>query len=58
MPDKVRWGVLSTSQFALRLAVPAMQKSEWCDMRAIASRDHKKSEEAAHALGIPKVYGS
>jgi len=58
MPDKVRWGVLSTSQFALKLAVPAMQKSEWCDLRAIASRDRKKGEEAARALGIPKVYGS
>ena len=47
MPDKVRWGVLSTSQFALKLAVPAMQKSEWCDIRAIASRDRKKAEQAA-----------
>jgi predicted dehydrogenase len=58
MPSKVRWGVLSTSQFALRLAVPAMQKSEWCDIRAIASREKPKAEKAARALGIPKTYGS
>lgn len=58
MPEKVRWGVLSTSQFALRLAVPAMQKSEWCDIRAIASRDKAKAEQAARAMGIPKAYGS
>jgi len=58
MPNKVRWGVLSTSQFALKLAVPAMQKSEWCDTRAIASRDRKKAEEAARRMGIPKAYGS
>lgn len=58
MPNKVRWGVLSTSQFALRQAVPAMQKSEWCDIRAIASRDQTKAEAAARALGIPKTYGS
>jgi predicted dehydrogenase len=58
MPNKVRWGVLSTSQFALKLAVPAMQKSEWCDIRAIASRDRKKAEEAARRMGIPKAYGS
>ena len=58
MPNKVRWGVLSTSQFALRLAVPAMQKSEWCDIRAIASREPAKAEKAARALGIPKTYGS
>jgi predicted dehydrogenase len=58
MPNKVRWGVLSTSQFALRLAVPAMQKSEWCDVCAIASREQAKAEKAARALGIPKTYGS
>jgi predicted dehydrogenase len=58
MPNKVRWGVLSTSQFALRLAVPAMQNSEWCDIRAIASREKSKAEKAARALGIPKTYGS
>ncbi|HXU16338.1 MAG TPA: Gfo/Idh/MocA family oxidoreductase [Terriglobales bacterium] len=58
MPNKVRWGVLSTSQFALRLAVPAMQKSEWCDIRAIASREQAKAEKAALALGIPKTYAS
>jgi len=58
MPNKVRWGVLSTSQFALKLTIPAMQKSEWCDIRAIASRDRKKAEAAASAMGIPKAYGS
>jgi predicted dehydrogenase len=58
MPNKVRWGVLSTSQFALNLAVPAMQKSEWCDIRGIASRDRRKAEEATRAMGIPKAYGS
>jgi predicted dehydrogenase len=58
MPTKVRWGVLSTSQFASKLTIPAMQKSEWCDIRAIASRDRNKAEAAARAMGIPKAYGS
>lgn len=58
MPEKVRWGVFSTSQFALKLAVPAMQNSEWCAIRAIASRDREKAEAAARAVGIPKAYGS
>ena len=58
MKDKVRWGVLSTSNFAQRLTIPAMQKSEWCDIRAIASRDLKSAEEVAGKLGIPKAYGS
>src|SRR5258708_18918472 len=58
MPDKVRWGVLSTSHFALTKAVPSMQRGEWSEVRAIASRDQGKAEEAARALGIPKAYGS
>jgi predicted dehydrogenase len=58
MPNKVRWGVLSTAQFALKKSIPGMQKGELCEIRAIASRDLRKAEEAAHALGIPKAYGS
>ena len=58
MPDKVRWGVLSTSQFGLRQAVPAMQKGEWSEVRAIASRQKGAAEEAAKKLGIPRAYGS
>ena len=58
MPRKVRWGVLSTADFALTKSVPAMQKGEWSEVAAIASRDLRKAEEAAHALDIPKAYGS
>ena len=58
MPNKVRWGVLSTAQFALKKSIPGMQKGELCQIRAIASRDLRKAEEAALALGIPKAYGS
>jgi predicted dehydrogenase len=58
MPDKVRWGVLSTSNFAQRQTIPAMQKSEWCEIRAIASRDRRTAEEVARKLGIPRPYGS
>jgi predicted dehydrogenase len=58
MPNKVRWGVLSTADFGLRKAIPGMQKGEWCEIVAISSRDRRKAEEAAHKLGIPKAYGS
>lgn len=58
MPNKVRWGVLSTAHFALTKAVPAMLKSEWSEVVAIASRDKSRAEEAARALGIPKAYGT
>ena len=58
MANKVRWGVLSTSHFALAKAVPAMQKGEWSEIAAIASRDKSKAEDAARKLGIRKLYGS
>ena len=35
-----------------------MQKGDWIEVTAIASRDLHKAEEAARALGIAKAYGS
>jgi predicted dehydrogenase len=35
-----------------------MQKSDWSEIAAIASRDLSKANESARALGIPKAYGS
>lgn len=35
-----------------------MQKSDWSEIGAIASRDRGKAEETARTLGIPKAYGS
>jgi predicted dehydrogenase len=58
MSNRVRWGVLSTAQFALKKSIPGMQKGGLSEIRGIASRDLRKAEEAAHALGIPKAYGS
>jgi predicted dehydrogenase len=56
--DKVRWGVLGVASIAVRRAIPAMQKGDWCEVSAIASRDRAKAEEAARRFGIPKSYGS
>src|SRR5215831_19373354 len=35
-----------------------MQKGEWSEVTAIASRDRRKAEGAARAIGISKAYGS
>jgi len=35
-----------------------MQRGDWCEVTALASRDLKKAEEFAAELGIPKAYGS
>ena len=58
MANKVRWGVLSTAGIGVKKVLPAMQKSEWVELRAIASRDLHKAEEVARSLSIPQAYGS
>jgi predicted dehydrogenase len=55
---KVSWGILSTSKFAMRATIPAMQKSKYSSVVAIASRDKARGEAVAAQLGIPKVHGS
>ena len=58
MPNKVRWGILSTASIGVRKVIPGMQNGEWSEVTAIASRDLKKAETVAKTLGIPKAYGS
>lgn len=58
MVEKVRWGVLSTAKIALMKVIPAMQRSPWCEIVAIASRDLSRAAEAARELQIPYAYGS
>ncbi|HKV62253.1 MAG TPA: Gfo/Idh/MocA family oxidoreductase [Candidatus Acidoferrum sp.] len=55
---KVKWGVLGAASIATRKVIPGMQKGEWSEIAAIASRDLKKAEEAAWELGIAQAYGS
>jgi predicted dehydrogenase len=56
--DKIRWGVLSTANFARRQMIPAMQKSQFGTVTAIASRDQARAKAFAAELGIEKAYGS
>jgi predicted dehydrogenase len=58
MANKVRWGILSTANIGLKKVIPGMQKGEWVEVAAIASRDRTAAEEAARKLGIPRAYGS
>jgi predicted dehydrogenase len=55
---RVVWGVLSTAKIGLQRALPGMQKSAWCDIRAIASRSPAAARKAADQLGIAKAYGT
>ncbi len=56
--SKLRWGVLSTSRFALQKVIPAMKHCQHAEIVAISSRDPEKARMAAGMLGIGKVYGS
>ena len=56
--NKVRWGILGAAKIALAKVIPAMQRSEWCKITAIASRDLSKAKAAADELNIPNAYGS
>jgi predicted dehydrogenase len=58
MTHKVRWGVLGAARIATKKVIPAMQRGEWSEVTAIASRDLGKAQDAAALLGIPKAYGS
>src|ERR1700680_1766347 len=58
MNKKVAWGVLGVANIAVKKVLPAMQRGEWCQIAAIASRDLQKAQRAAKELGIGKAYGS
>jgi len=58
MSEKVRWGILGTAKIALAKVIPALQRSRWCEIVAIASRDLAKAKAAASELNIAKAYGS
>jgi predicted dehydrogenase len=55
---KVRWGILGVASIAVRRAIPGMQKGDWSEVAAVASRDRDRATNTAQALGIGKAYGS
>jgi predicted dehydrogenase len=58
MGEKVRWGVLGCASIALNKVIPAMQRSDECEVVAIGSRDAARAAAAASRLGIPRSHGS
>src|SRR5262245_29553949 len=57
MRPKVKWGVLGAARIARNKVIPAMQRAEWTEVVALASREEEKARATASALGIPKAYG-
>ncbi len=56
--QKIRWGVLGAAGVALKKVIPAMQNCQRATIHAIASRDIRRAQTAAEALGVGKAYGS
>ncbi len=55
---KVRWGILSTALIGTDKVIPAMQRGQYCEVIAIASRSLDKAQATVQRLGIPRAYGS
>jgi len=58
MKSIIRWGVLSTAKIAREKVIPAMQKSAYCKVLAICSRNLEQAQSVAGLLNIEKAYGS
>ena len=55
---KIKWGIISTANIGVAKVIPAMQKSEICNIVAISSRSLPQAAKAAVKLGIPKAFGT
>ena len=55
---KVSWGVLSTAKIGREKVIPALQKSQFCSVDAIASRSLAQAQSTAASWGIAQAYGS
>jgi predicted dehydrogenase len=55
---KIRFGVLGAASIAVESVIPAMQKSNFSEVTAIASRNLEKAKTVSQKLNIKKYYGS
>ena len=56
MGTKVKWGVLGTAGIAAGCTIPGMQKSEGCELYAIAGRSLSKAEDFKNRFGFARAY--
>lgn len=58
MDKKLRFGILGCAGIAIKDVMPAIQKSEYGVLAAVASRNLEKSRSVAEQFGITTAYGS
>lgn len=56
--EKIKWGVLGTAKIACEKIIPAIQKSKYSEVYAIASRTEAKAEACQKQFNIPFAYTS
>jgi predicted dehydrogenase len=56
--NKIKWGVLSTAKIGVEKVIPALQKSLYGEVTAIASRSGQRAQKAADKLNISTAYDS
>ena len=56
--SKLRIGVLSTADIAIKKVIPGMRRAARVEVAAIASRDGDQARAVADRLGIPRAHGS
>ncbi len=55
MPNKIRWGIISTAAIAERSFIPALRETDRGELAAVASRDRSKADAFAKKHDIPVV---
>ncbi len=55
MPNKIRWGIISTAAIAERSFIPALRETDRGELAAVASRDRSKADAFAKKHDIPIV---
>ena len=51
---KLQWGVLGCASIAVNKVIPAMQRSQHCEVVAIGSRDSDRAADTASKLVIAR----
>ncbi len=56
--ETMRWGILGTAKIARTSIIPALRRTEHCELAAVASRDMDRAVAIAGEFEIPRAYGS
>jgi len=56
--NKIRWGVMGAAKIAVNKVIPAMQRSEYAEVTAIASRRLETAQALANQFHLMKAFGS